>query len=251
LHDSAFHPETGEKMFLPGRMSFQVPGGMIITGALLTFYKSTGQVVFWQWFNQSFNAMVNYTNRSGDSPIGPSILATSYVAATGGALVTALGLNSLVKHSPPLIGRFVPFCAVAAANCVNIPLMRQLELKNGIPLTTEGGEKIGISSTTAAVQGISMVTISRIAMASPGMLLLPVFMDKLEKRGILARYPRISAPLQTFIVGIFLTFMTPCCCALFPQNASIKVGGVEKEARDKLVALGYTDSDYLYYNKGL
>ena len=109
--------------------------------------------------------MVNYTNRSGDSPIGPSILgkldpiqfvlaaifkcqysnfwsmlvltvcirfiATSYVAATSGALVTALGLNAMVKHAPPLIGRFVPFCAVAAANCVNIPLMRQLELKNG------------------------------------------------------------------------------------------------------------------------
>ena len=58
----------------------------------------------------------------------------------------------------------------------------------GIPLTTEAGEKLGVSSTTAAVQGISMVTISRIAMASPGMLLLPVFMDKLEKRGILARF---------------------------------------------------------------
>ena len=45
--------------------------------------------------------------------------------------------------------------------------------------------------------------------------------------------------------------MTPLCCALFPQNASIKVGGLEKEARDKLVARGYVDADYLYYNKGL
>lgn len=32
---------------------------------------------------------------------------------------------SLVQHVSPLIGRFVPFAAVAAANCINIPLMRQ------------------------------------------------------------------------------------------------------------------------------
>ena len=41
--------------------------------------------------------------------------------------------------------RYVPFIAVAAANMVNIPLMRQNELAGGIALTDQNGNYAGQS----------------------------------------------------------------------------------------------------------
>lgn len=125
-------------------------------------------MLFWQWINQSFNALVNYTNRSGSKPIPTETLAQSYVGATGGAVITALTLNRLALRGPPLAGRLVPLAAVAAANCVNIPLMRITELQNGIELQSEDGTQLG-HSKLAAKQAIVSVTLSRILMASPSM----------------------------------------------------------------------------------
>lgn len=246
VYDSAFHPDTGEKMFLLGRMSAQVPMNMMITAAMLTFYKTTKQVVFWQWFNQSFNAMVNYTNRSGSSPIPVDQLGVSYLSATSAALITALGLNRLVRRAPPLIGRFVPFVAVAAANCINIPLMRQKEIKEGIEISNEKGEKIG-QSPIAAKKAIREVVLSRIAMASPGMVLPPLVMNNLDKRGILKKYPAVSLPLQTAMCGTLLVFATPMCCAIFPQKSSLPVFKLEPELQTKVKDL----NSLCYFNKGL
>ena len=57
----------------------------------------------------------------------------------------------------------------------------------GVAVFTAEGERLG-ESKVAARHGIAMVTFSRIAMAAPGMVLIPLFMDRLEKRGFLAKY---------------------------------------------------------------
>ncbi|MEE6486012.1 hypothetical protein FKM82_014484 [Ascaphus truei] len=249
IYDSAFHPDTGEKMVLIGRMSAQVPMNMTITGCMLTFYKTTPAVVFWQWVNQSFNAIVNYTNRSGDAPITTSQLGTAYVSATTGAVVTALGLKTFTQRLPSLIGRFVPFAAVAAANCINIPLMRQRELKHGIPITDENGNRLG-ESTKAAQQAIAQVVVSRIGMAAPAMAIPPVIMNVLEKRAFLKRFPWMNAPLQVGLVGLCLVFATPLCCALFPQKSSMQTSSLEPEVRAQILEKS-PDTKVVYFNKGL
>lgn len=249
LYDSAFHPDTGEKMLLVGRMSAQVPMNMTITGCMMTFYKSTPAVIFWQWINQSFNALVNYTNRSGKSPISQEQLLTSYCMATGGALVTALSLNRMVRNAPPLVGRLVPLAAVAAANCINIPLMRMQELQTGVTLIDDDGKELG-QSVRAAREGIAAVTFSRILMAMPGMVFTPVLMNTLDKRGILKRIPWANSPIQILFCGFCLTFATPLCCALFSQKASINVDSLEGELREK-IQKERPELKVVYYNKGL
>nr|CAD7199125.1 unnamed protein product [Timema douglasi] len=215
LYESAFHPDTGEKQNVFGRMSFQVPGGMAITGAMLQFYRTMPAVVFWQWVNQSFNALVNYTNRNAKSSLTPTQLGVAYVSASASALVTAIGCKTFwQKHASPIYQRYVPFAAVAAANCANIPLMRQTELINGVDVFDDKGNKL-TESRVAAVKGISQVVLSRIIMCAPGMTILPVIMQRLEQYPWMQRIHPLHGPIQVLLVGCFslkvstLAFLEP------------------------------------------
>ena len=279
LYDSAFHPQTGEKLLVFGRMSFQVkpfnltrhifdvmcpnfdlllqllkvPGNMCITGCMMTFYKSTPAVMFWQFANQSFNAIVNYTNRNASAGVTNEQLGTVYVAATSASVATALAFNKLVASSPTLansiVGRFVPLIAVASANCINIPLMRQQEIKQGIAIQDETGKDVG-KSGNAAIEAIKQVVPSRIGMAAPAMFIPPVIMNKLEKTATFIKNPWLKAPATVLLTGFCLTFSTPLCCALFPQKATIQMNQLEPELQATLKAT-YPGKTTFYYNKGL
>uniref|UniRef100_A0A915B9C4 Sidoreflexin n=1 Tax=Parascaris univalens TaxID=6257 RepID=A0A915B9C4_PARUN len=246
IYDSAYHPDTGRKMPLIGRMSAQVPCNMIITGGLLTCYQRLPGLVFWHWTNQSFNALVNWTNRSGDSKVTNMGLLRAYCAATGGALTAALGLNACVKSFHPLINRLVPFFAIAVANAINIPTMRSVELQKGIDVAEENGTKLGASRKVAFI-AIAEVTISRIAMAAPYMVMTPIVAHYMMKKPWYASRRWVNAVFQTLLCGAVLAFSTPMCCALFPQWSSIEVSKLEKDLQESIAKRNAV----VYYNKGL
>lgn len=253
LYESAFHPDSGELQNIFGRMSFQMPGGMAITGAMLQFYRSNSAIIFWQWVNQSFNALVNYTNRNANSSLTTTQLLVSYVSATSSALVAAVGYKGyLTKKTSPFFLRYVPFVAVAVANCINIPLMRQNELIYGIDIQDENGNNVG-KSRVAAAKGISQVILSRITMCAPGMLILPVVMEKLEKNKLFRRVSFLHAPFQVTVVGCFLTVMVPTACALFPQTASLSTNVIRILEPDFYAQIKKKGSipAKVYFNKGL
>ncbi|KAK7869704.1 hypothetical protein R5R35_011774 [Gryllus longicercus] len=255
LYESAFHPDSGERQNVFGRMSFQVPGGMAITGAMLQWYRTSTAVIFWQWVNQSFNALVNYTNRNANSPVTTTQLGVAYVSATASAMLTALGCRTFwEKRASTLLNRYVPFAAVAAANCVNIPLMRQNELLHGIDVCDENDNTIG-KSRVAAAKGISQVVISRIVMCAPGMTILPVVMERLEKYRWMQQIKPLHAPFQVMMVGCFLIFMVPVACALFPQRCKISVKTIAwLEPEEYEILKKNTQGkvpDFVYFNKGL
>ncbi len=83
------------------------------------------------------------------------------------------------------MARFVPFAAVAGANCVNLPFMRWNEIRDGIAVFDANGKRVGgkskkkpelifylffvqLESSEAAKKAITQVVLSRIGMAVPG-----------------------------------------------------------------------------------
>lgn len=78
--------------------------------------------------------------------------------------------------------------------------MRQTEILNGIDVSDKEGKIVG-QSKLAAIKGISQVVISRITMCAPGMLILPVIMERVEKYEWMQKIKPLHGPIQVLAVG--------------------------------------------------
>ena len=171
LVDSSVHPDTGDVVPLPFRMSAFVPTNLLVVGGMLMPNPTLATIVFWQWVNQSLNVAVNYSNANKSVPMDMREVGVAYAAATSSAVGIAVGMSRLVPRlriapgAKAVLTRLVPFVSVASAGVVNISCMRWKEIKDGVSVfrRDDEGNRVKVGDSPAAGQrAVGMTAASRI-----------------------------------------------------------------------------------------
>lgn len=253
--DSTLHPDTGEPVFLPFRMSCFVLSNLIVTAGMLTPGLGTTGTLLWQITNQSLNVAINNANANKSTPLSVSKITQSYFLAVGASCSVALGLNALVprlkKVAPAtkiILSRLVPFAAVASAGALNVFLMRGEEIRQGIDvypvlsesdkakLAEEGKSESSVQSLgkskKAATLAVSETALSRVLNSSPIMVIPPLILVRLQKQDWLKKNPRLTLPVNLGLILTTSLFALPLALAAFPQRQSVDAASLEKEFWD-------------------
>ncbi|KAJ9616759.1 Sideroflexin FSF1 [Cladophialophora chaetospira] len=251
--DSTLHPDTGQPVFLPFRMSCFVISNLIVTAGMLQPNMTTTSTVAWQWINQSLNVAINSANANKSSPLSNATLVKSYLVAVSASCSVAVGLKAIVpclkKVSPNtkiILGRLVPFAAVASAGALNVFLMRSEEIRRGIdvfPVQSEAEkaerEKTGKEvaslgkSRKAAILAVGETAISRVLNATPIMVLPPLILVRLQKTEWLKQRPRMVLPVNLGLILTTSIFALPLALAAFPQRQAVSAQTLEPEFRNR------------------
>ncbi|KAH9872283.1 hypothetical protein IAQ61_005118 [Plenodomus lingam] len=251
--DSTIHPDTGESVFLPFRMSSYVLTNLVVTAGMLKPGLGTAGTLGWQITNQSVNVGVNFSNANKSTPLSTSTIVKSYLLAVSASCGVALGLNatvprlkSLSPRARMIAGRLVPFAAVASAGVLNVFLMRGEEIRHGIdvyPALTES-EKLRVDSgelevkplgksKKAAILAVGETAISRVLNATPIMVLPPLILVKLQETNWLKNRPRMVTPINLGLIFATSVFALPLALAAFPQRQAVNAKTLEPEFHER------------------
>lgn len=247
--DSTLHPDTGQPVFLPARMSCFAISNLVVTGGMLTPNLRTRGTLFWQITNQTLNVAINSANANKSSPITTSDLVKNYLAAVSASCSVALGLNTVVprlKNVSPntrtILTRLVPFAAVASATAMNVFLMRGDEIRKGIDIfpsqtssqiaaREESGkdvESVG-KSKKAATLAVAETAASRVFNATPIMVLPPLILVRLQKTEWLNARPRMVLPVNLSLILVTSIFALPLALGAFPQRQAVSARSLEED----------------------
>ncbi|KAF2735697.1 Tricarboxylate/iron carrier [Polyplosphaeria fusca] len=247
--DSTIHPDTGQPVILPFRMSCFVLSNLVVTAGMLTPGLGTAGTLGWQITNQSLNVAINFSNANKSTPLSTQTIVKSYCLAVSASCGVALGLNSIVprlKRLSPnarmILGRLVPFAAVASAGALNVFLMRGEEIRTGINvfpvLTDEEKQKVESGelevkplgrSKKAATIAVGETAISRVLNSSPIMVLPPLVLVRLQRTEWLKQRPRMVTPINLGLILTTSLFALPLALAAFPQRQAISAKSLEPE----------------------
>ncbi|KAL9111696.1 MAG: hypothetical protein Q9227_003970 [Pyrenula ochraceoflavens] len=232
-------------------MSCFVLSNLVVTAGMLTPGLKTTGTIAWQVTNQSLNVAINSSNANKSTPLSTSTLVKSYIVAVSASCSVAVGLNSFVPRlqrlSPnarTILGRLVPFAAVASAGVLNVFLMRGEEIRRGIdvyPVLSDAekslreksgqsatGESLG-KSRKAATLAVGETAISRVLNATPVMAIPPLILVQLQKQHWLKQRPRLVLPVNLGLILTTSLFALPLALAAFPQRQAVKAETLEDE----------------------
>ncbi|DAZ94473.1 TPA: hypothetical protein N0F65_003509, partial [Lagenidium giganteum] len=223
------HPDTGEPVLLPLRVSMIVPMNMLVDCGMI-MASTTRTTIFAQWMNQTYNALHYYANRNASNEDSAEQRIAAYIAATASSVAASLGIRRWAKtiRSPtiaPVVARMGPFAAVAAADLLNLAIMRQSEYTKGVHVYDENGDWVGKSKRCGAL-AVSSCIAGRIFAAAPILIVPPLVIQRLDK-SLLARNPWMRVPLLLAMVGTAIQFSVPVTFGLFRQTAQVDVSYLE------------------------
>lgn len=255
--DSTLHPDTGETVFLPFRMSSCVLSNLVVTAGMLTPNLKTAGTIFWQVANQSLNVAINTANSNKSNPLTTKQIIANYSMAVTASCSVALGLKSVVPRlrniSPgtrTVLGRLVPFAAVVSAGVVNVVLMRIEEIRKGIAVFDSESNKVG-TSKTAAKYAVGETAVSRVVNATPVMVIPPLILLRLQNSKVLLGKPKRHETMANIgILFVTALIVLPFALAVFPLRRELPVTALEEQFHNLKDENG-NPIKTLHFNRGL
>lgn len=204
-----------------------------------------------QWLNQTYNALHYRANRNASNEEEGWEVLQAYVGATASSVAAAVSVEHYTSRAPPtakwapVARRLGPLAAVAAADVLNVGLMRRKEYTHGVFVRTEDGTVIG-KSRVAGGLAVSACIAGRVFAAAPILTIPPLVLMRLEQNSrLIQARPLLGTAALMAMVGTAIQVSVPLTFGLFKQTASVPSDWLEPE----LAALA--PGKRLFYNKGI